>query len=72
MCSVNADGIVGMIVHRERRWTPAGATPARELVRSTRLWAHTPALHHYQETSPRLGLSVDFAASAASEPTMAL
>jgi hypothetical protein len=29
--------IVGEKVRRERRWTPAGATPARELVRSTRL-----------------------------------
>jgi hypothetical protein len=28
--------VVGVIVRRERRWTPAGATPARELVRSTR------------------------------------
>ncbi len=28
--------IVGETVRRERRWTPAGATPARELVRSTR------------------------------------
>ena len=26
--------LVGEIVRRERRWTPAGATPARELVRS--------------------------------------
>jgi len=29
-------GIVGEEVRRERRWTSAGATPARELVRSTR------------------------------------
>src|SRR5208337_1377507 len=29
-------GIVDVIVRRERRWTTAGATPARELVRSTR------------------------------------
>jgi len=29
--------IVGEKVRRERRWTSAGATPARELVRSTRL-----------------------------------
>jgi hypothetical protein len=28
--------IVGEIVRRERRWASAGATPARELVRSTR------------------------------------
>jgi hypothetical protein len=28
--------IVGETVRRERRWTSAGATPARELVRSTR------------------------------------
>jgi hypothetical protein len=28
--------IVGEKVRRERRWTSAGATPARELVRSTR------------------------------------
>jgi hypothetical protein len=28
--------IVGVTVRRERRWTSAGATPARELVRSTR------------------------------------
>jgi hypothetical protein len=28
--------VVGVIVRRERRWTSAGATPARELVRSTR------------------------------------
>src|ERR1700693_3397664 len=27
---------VGVTVRRERRWTLAGATPARELVRSTR------------------------------------
>jgi len=27
---------VGEKVRRERRWTSAGATPARELVRSTR------------------------------------
>jgi hypothetical protein len=36
---VNAPGrnrIVGVTVRRERRWTSAGATPARELVRSTR------------------------------------
>jgi len=26
----------GVTVRRERRWTSAGATPARELVRSTR------------------------------------
>ena len=29
--------IVGEKVRRERRWTSAGATPARELVRFTRL-----------------------------------
>ena len=29
-------GIVGEKVRRERRWTSAGETPARELVRSTR------------------------------------
>jgi hypothetical protein len=29
--------LVGETVRRERRWTAAGATPARELVRSTRL-----------------------------------
>jgi large repetitive protein len=28
--------VIGGTVRRERRWTPAGATPARELVRSTR------------------------------------
>jgi len=28
--------IVVVTVRRERRWTTAGATPARELVRSTR------------------------------------
>jgi hypothetical protein len=28
--------IAGVRVRRERRWTTAGATPARELVRSTR------------------------------------
>ena len=28
--------LVGVTVRRERRWTSAGATPARELVRSTR------------------------------------
>jgi hypothetical protein len=28
--------VVGVTVRRERRWTSAGATPARELVRSTR------------------------------------
>jgi hypothetical protein len=28
--------VVGEIVRRGRRWTTAGATPARELVRSTR------------------------------------
>ena len=28
--------VVGETVRRERRWTSAGATPARELVRSTR------------------------------------
>jgi hypothetical protein len=28
--------IVVVTVRRERRWTSAGATPARELVRSTR------------------------------------
>jgi len=28
--------LVGEEVRRERRWTSAGATPARELVRSTR------------------------------------
>jgi len=27
---------VGVTVRRERRWTSAGATPARKLVRSTR------------------------------------
>jgi len=27
---------IGVTVRRERRWTPAGETPARELVRSTR------------------------------------
>jgi hypothetical protein len=27
---------IGVTVRRERRWTSAGATPARELVRSTR------------------------------------
>ena len=31
-----SEGIVGVTVRRERRWTSAGATPARELVRSTR------------------------------------
>jgi hypothetical protein len=31
-----AHSIVGVTVRRERRWTSAGATPARELVRSTR------------------------------------
>ena len=29
-------GLVEVMVRRERRWTTAGATPARELVRSTR------------------------------------
>ena len=29
-------GSIGVTVRRERRWTTAGATPARELVRSTR------------------------------------
>ena len=28
--------LAGETVRRERRWTTAGATPARELVRSTR------------------------------------
>jgi len=28
--------MIGEKVRRERRWTSAGATPARELVRSTR------------------------------------
>jgi hypothetical protein len=28
--------MVGVTVRRERRWTSAGETPARELVRSTR------------------------------------
>jgi hypothetical protein len=28
--------VVDITVRRERRWTSAGATPARELVRSTR------------------------------------
>jgi hypothetical protein len=28
--------VVGVIVRRERRWPSAGATPVRELVRSTR------------------------------------
>jgi hypothetical protein len=28
--------LVGVTVRRERCWTPAGATPARELIRSTR------------------------------------
>jgi hypothetical protein len=28
---------IQMAVHRERRWTSAGATPDRELVRSTQL-----------------------------------
>ena len=28
--------VTGEIVRRERRWTLAGETPARELVRSTR------------------------------------
>jgi hypothetical protein len=28
--------VVDVIVRRERRWTSASATPARELVRSTR------------------------------------
>ena len=28
--------LAGVTVRRERRWTSAGATPARELVRSTR------------------------------------
>jgi hypothetical protein len=32
---LNATTVVGVTVRRERRWTPAGATPARELVRST-------------------------------------
>ena len=31
-----ADSSTGVTVRRERRWTTAGATPARELVRSTR------------------------------------
>jgi len=29
------DFLIGEIVRRERRWTPAGATPARKLDRST-------------------------------------
>jgi len=33
---LHIDEIVGEKVRRERRWTSAGATPARELVRSTR------------------------------------
>jgi hypothetical protein len=28
--------LIDVTVRRERRWTSAGATPARELVRSTR------------------------------------
>jgi|HubBroStandDraft_4_1064222.scaffolds.fasta_scaffold188268_2 hypothetical protein len=28
--------LTGVTVRRERCWTPAGATPARELIRSTR------------------------------------
>jgi predicted PurR-regulated permease PerM len=28
--------VIAVTVRRERRWTTAGATPARELVRSTR------------------------------------
>jgi hypothetical protein len=32
----NSDLLVGEKVRRERRWTSAGETPARELVRSTR------------------------------------
>jgi len=28
--------LIGVTVRRERRWTSAGASPARELVRSTR------------------------------------
>src|ERR1700687_36887 len=35
--------VVGEKVRRERRWTPAGATPARELVRSTRYHKTTGA-----------------------------
>jgi hypothetical protein len=31
-----ASPAVGVTVRRERRWASAGATPARELVRSTR------------------------------------
>ncbi len=34
--SIRVGGIVGVTVRRERRWTSAGETPARELVRSTR------------------------------------
>jgi hypothetical protein len=34
--SVNEIQTVGEKVRRERRWTSAGAIPARELVRSTR------------------------------------
>jgi hypothetical protein len=33
---LNAYDSVVVTVRRERRWTSAGATPARELVRSTR------------------------------------
>ena len=29
------EDLIGVTVRRERRWTSAGATPARELVRST-------------------------------------
>ena len=34
--ALSLNSMIGVTVRRERRWTPADATPAQELVRSTR------------------------------------
>jgi hypothetical protein len=50
---------MGVTVPRERRWTPAGATPARELVRSNAAPMQTGERLFRQRVSGRTEIAED-------------